>query len=471
MDTPTLITIQGELPKDEVISSNLPPLLGPLPLSEENKCLSYNYYNVLELEDLSINNSTRTNDDGVIKICHYYMDDEKYKNKYIQCNSNEQSLAPIPSMEPETDLSLINMTHHQIAAMLNNGWKSLFGNEFLKFDRRRKKYTMEVPSGIGIYFCHSSILKILGLNTILEEQKLKEKYIIRTPEERDKFKNNLGNDITGLKNTYSSARFTITGETVTSQRFNNLFPRVAETLEADSNTIRSVYFFCIITFAQSEDFYTEFYTDNSIIELIPFSSTFIDNLVSCIIDYSYNIIELLHPTRTQSIKDILSQSLEVIKERDKYMLLKVGFEYKHTGIVICVYFNTVIQKFLGGTESIILNNGITLNSIDHNKIINEHFFKYPLYLLLLSPEDKNEVHTSILENRKKNIVALIQSPSNFITTQSIIKIRPSVYNKIVFNILDKDFMPLTEKIFYKFIFRFKREFLHNLYELNFQEWL
>ena len=155
------------------------------------------------------------------------------------------------------------------------------------------------------------------------------------------------------------------------------------------------------------------------------------------------------------------------------MVLKLDREFNDKGIRIVVIFGKLLQKYLG-KKYLEVEDSVSINTIEHIDIIRRHLFGYPLYLILLSTDTNNEFEQSVVNNKTQNIVAIIHSESEFSTTQSLIKLRPSSFNRLVFKITDNKFLKVTQNITCQLIFRFKREFLcenENLYFLKSDEFI
>lgn len=466
MDTSTLISITGELQESEVIESQLPPLLGPLPLSEEDKRLSFNYYNVLELENCNFNNSSTSKEEGGFYFGHIY-DTDIYRNKYIEFNAMEIESRPNPGSTPEKGVKWVDMTYHQIANMINNGWKYHFDTQLL--EQVNTRFVLTLDPGVAVYFCHSVIWKMLGLFDAIKD--IKESYKLTIPSEVVKFRG-IGNKITGIKNKSASQKLEIKGTSgLTYTRLSVLYKRVAEALNADSNTSRSNYFFAIISFAHTRSYYKEFGSYSFPLELVPFGSGFRDSLKHAVTQYSKTIVELTKADDEPSISEMCDETFEVQVENDRFMMIKIGDEYRESGVTIFVVFNKQVRKFLGGRKSVDIKDGIILNPIDHRVIIMKDVFKYPFYLILMSTDDRSELQESMVNSRQRNIVAIIHSEHEFTTTQNIIKLRPSSYNKLVLKVLNNEFKEITETVFFTLLFRFKRDFIDNAFELDFKQWV
>ena len=469
MDTSTLLSITGKLPGDKLIESKLPPLLGPLPMNEENNKLSYNYDNVLELINCNFTNSATSTETGTFYIGHLYNAEEIYKNKYIEVKTPDYISKPNPSGTEET-VPWTSMTYFQIMRILNNGWELLFGTKLIEHNSNSRTCKMTIPSGVGVFFCHSVIWKMLGMEEVTKDLLLS--YTPTTPSEVKKFKG-LSGKISGVKNKSSSTDLILKGIPVTYARLEDLYNRVATTINNDSNVSRSTYFFAIISFAHSKQYYSKYAAYSYPLEVIPFSSTFIENFKKSIFDYTTGITELLDDEGNNSptIHEVCKSSLEVNIENNKYMIINIGKMYPKKGITIFVVFNSVLRKFVGGIKSIEVHDSYIINNIDHNEVIKRNVFKYPFYLLLISTDDRNDFQESIINSTRRNIIAIIHSETHFTSTQNLIKIRPSTYNKLVLKLVNNEFKPISENIVFNLLFKFKRDFMENSFELDFKQWV
>ena len=470
MDTSTLLSITGKLPSDKIIESKLPPLLGPLPMSEESNKLSYNYHNVLELINCNFTNSATSNETGTFYIGHSYNPADKYKNQYIEVKTPQYTSKPNPSGTDET-VPWTSMTYYQIMRILNNGWELLFGNKLIEHNSNSRTCTMTIPSGFGVFFCHSVIWKMLGMEEVTKDLLIT--YTPTTPAEAKKFKGVSGK-ITGVRNKSSNTDLILKGVPVTYARLEDLYNRVATKINNDSNVSRATYFFAIISFAHSRHYYSKYATYSYPLELIPFSTLFIENFKKSIVDYSKNrIIELLNTdgNNTPTIHEVCTSSLEISVENNKYMFINIGKMYAEKGITIFVIFNTVLRKFLGGIRSIEVHDSTIINTIDHNEVIKSNVFKYPFYLLLISTDDRNDFQESIIDSTRRNIIGIIHSETHFTSTQNIIKMRPSTYNKLVLKLVNNEFKPIAESVVFNLLFKFKRDFMENSFELDFKQWV
>ena len=152
------------------------------------------------------------------------------------------------------------------------------------------------------------------------------------------------------------------------------------------------------------------------------------------------------------------------------MMIKIDKEYNRNQVTIFVAFSKQLQKYLGGKRNIDIKDGLILNSIDHNEIIQKVVFKYPFYLMLVSTDERNDFQESIIDSKNQNIIAIIHSEKKFTATQSMIKLRPSSYNKLVLLVRNNEFKKLTETVFFNLIFRFRREFFNTGLEFDFAHW-
>ena len=460
MDTSALIRITGELPKEETIQSKLPPLLGPLPISEDNKKLSFGYSNVLELVNCKLINSVSSEEFGSLYLSHSYSTDI-YANKYIQTDTKAYVSRPNPGSSPET-VNWINMTYYQFVNMINNGWKNHFGQDKSVLEiNNDKSVTLTLPSGVGLYLCHLSVWKSLGLFEAIKD--ISEAYTPSNPTEINKLKGLLTGKIAGVKNKSSGSKLVIRGTPLTYQRFNDQFPINAESLANDSSVIKQSMFYAIIVFSHQRQYYNEFAKYSFPLELIPFSSKFQSTFVNTVVNYASNILELNNQNdNTPTIQDVLKNNLSIVVENSKFMMIKVGKEYTSKQINIHLVLNKQVQKYLGlRSNAIDIRDGLILNPIDHNEIVMKTVFKYPLYLVLLSTDERSDFQISMIDNIKRNIIAIIYSESSFVVTQSEIRLRPSNFNKLVLVVLNNEFNQLTEKVHYDFLFRFRREFCEN----------
>ena len=469
MDTTTLVSITGELPKEEIIESKLPPLLGPL-LASDSNVLSYKYSNILELETCRLTNFASSKETGKFQIGHRYNVNGVYGNKYIIEDTLKYESRPTPGGDIEK-VPWVDMTYYQIAKIINNGWQVNFGTRLLDLNNN-KSFQITLPPGIGIFLCHSVVWKLLGLYDIIEKMKQKISYTIQTPSEATMFKGMKGK-ITGLTNRSSVENLVITGTPLTYTRLSKIFPKTSDALKNDSSTIRHTYFFGIIMFANTIQHYNSFATYTFPLELIPFSSKFIDSFKQFVIEYCGNISELVDENgdNEPTIKKVCKDTLVINIENYKYMMINIGENYAKKDIIITVKFSESLQKFLGGIEAIDIKDGVIINSTDHNEVIQRNVFKYPFYLILLSTDERNDFHESMIDSKKRNIIAIIHSEKEFITTQNLIKLRPSAYNKLVLSVLNNEFQPLTETVFYNFIFKFRRDFIDNPLGLDIKYWI
>ena len=470
MDTTALVSINGELPKEEVIESKLPPLLGPL-LENDSNSLSFKYSNVLELETCKFTNLASSKDFGTFSIGHKYNVHSIYSNKYIIEDTLKYESRPKPGGDLEK-VPWVDMTYYQIAKIINTQWHMLFGTRLLELNNN-KSIELTLPSGIGIFFCHSVVWKVLGLYDAIVKQKHKVSYNIQTPAEATKFRGMTGK-ITGITNRSSNQNLVVTGTPLTYARLSKQFSKTADTLKNDSSTIRHTYFFGIVMFANTILHYNTLATYTFPLELIPFSSKFIDSFKQYVTEYCLNNISELvddegnnEPTIAKVCKDTLVINIESYK----YMMINIGEMYAKKEIVIVVAFSKSLQRFLGGKKSIDIKDGVIINSTDHNEVIQRNVFKYPFYLLLLSTDERNDFRESMIDSKSRNIIAIIHSEKEFSTTQNLIKLRPSAYNRLVLRVVNNEFKPLTETVFYNIIFRFRREFIDTPLTFDIGYWI
>ena len=457
MDTPSLIRITSELPNDEVITSFLPPLLGPL--QKENGEFSYKYYNILELENCSLNNHTISKEKGKLSICHYYRESDEdnspdYSNQYIDIDSPKKLSQLRPEGEPQKGIKWINMNHYQISALINERWNELFGDDLFTFNSNSRRYTVLIPPGIGVYLCHPIVWGILG---IWDEDKV-EKYVVPSSETK-KFHGSLGKSISGYCNYSSVADYTLTGNKVTLATPAIKFTEIVEGIKNDSNPIRSTWLYGVITFAISKEEYTSFYTKEIDINLIPCSTDFMTSLQESIIDYSGLIKEFSYLQETgDSIEKIISQ-VEVVADSKNQMIIKMDYDFSKHNIILQISFNTVLAKYIGVDELFVSSSTTIINPYNQNSLIQKNIFKYPYYLVLASTDFTHDLDTSVINNKNYSIIAVIHSENKFTTTQQLIKIRPSRFNRLVLKVLNNELEPVTERVSCEFLFRFKREFL------------
>lgn len=466
MDTSTLVSITGELPKEEVIESRLPPLLGPLLVNSDNR-LSYKYSNILELENCKLTNHVTSKEVGTFILGHTYDVSDKYRNKYIIQDTLKYTSPPRPGDEVEK-VAWIDMTHYQISRIINTGWELQFGTKLLTYNAN-KSYTISIPPGLGVFFCHSVVWKVLGLYEQIKDDV--EAYVIQGPIEANKFRG-IGGRITGITNRSSIDNMDVIGTPLTYSRLSKQYPKITDTIRNDSSTIRHTYFFGIIMFANTILHYTQRSSYSFPLELIPFSSKFIESFKEAVVEYSKKIVEIVDDSgnNNPSLTEVCKNSLVINVESSKYMMINIGEEYASKQVTINIAFSKGLQKFLGGKKSINIKDGVLINSTDHNEIIQRYVFKYPFYLVLLSTDERNDFQESMVDSKKRNIIAILHSEKEFTTTQSIIKLRPSSYNKLVLSVVNNKFEPLTETVFYNFIFRFRREFLEDLFPIDFTYW-
>ena len=484
METPSLVSVNCKLPKDEVVISNLPPYLGPLK-KDGNKNLSYDYYNLLELQDIKVTNSVTSSKMANMKIGHYYKA-PYYETKYIDVHSPSVSTKTTETGPLVTNIKWIDMTHYQIATLINNRWNELFGMDLLFFDLVKRQYTLTLYPGLELYLCHLVIWSILGMEKSLKKKI--HKYNILTREESEKFPGTLRHNIFGISNRNSSSIMEITGHRVNNRPILTNFPAVHRKLETDSDVTRSTRFFGIVKFAHDFDFYDQLYNATFPLQLIPLNSFFMDNVVNSLIDYSGRILEFSKDTDDDdddddddsddddddadeypTVQEIFKNSLDIVAEEKQFMIFKLDKAYSETEVVVFIIFNPILEKYLGRTY-IEVDNSVNINTLKHSTLLLNNVFQYPLYLVLISSDIINEFGESIIENETKSIIAIIYSENSFTTTQSLIKIRPSTFNKLLFKIVDKNFQPVSEEMFINLVFRFKREFIDGQYELDFQEW-
>lgn len=462
MDTPSLLSINCEIPKEEVIISNLPPNLGLLPDSSGN--LSYNYFNILELENVITSNHTQSLEMATFNIAHIY-DPIQYQNFIIDVVATDEKLASEPGEPVETGLRWVDMTPYQIFTMINNETKELINKELFTFDYHNMTYTIELPPGISIYFCHSLIWEGLGLYDILKPKLVK--YSHPTEREKGKFSRSLRKSITGLQNKSSFSSIKVTGLQVGNERLIDDYADVVFDILNEGDVTKGTRFYGIITFPKTTSFYTEFYTKKFPLQLLPLNSNFISTLKQSIIEYSQNILDIREED-SFTIEDIFRNEFDIIVEQKAYMLFRIiNFRlYNQKGIRVMIILGSTLYKYLG-KKYIEVGDSYTINTTNHKEIIKNNVFGYPLYLILLSTDSNNEFEHSVINNAEKNILAIIHSETEFSTTQSLIKLRPSTFNKLVFKIVNKDFQKVSQKISCKLIFRFKREFLEDNLSLHF----
>ena len=465
MDTPSLITITSEIPEDEVIVSKLPPLLGPL--RKENGEISYKYHNILELENCSFHNHIIAKEKGRIDISHYYTINNNgpdYSHQYLDVDSPSQVLAPGLNKQPERGNKWINMNGYQLSTLINQKWFELFGVDLLTFDSQNKKYTLSIPPGIGVYLCHPVIWGVLG---IWDLQLMK---VYTVPEyEKAKFSGSLGNSISGYCNDSSKQYFTLTGKrTAAVHTPANKFPIITEGIILDSNPIKSTWLFGVITFATKDFQYEEFHSKELELSLVPCSIDFMNSLKELILDYSGMIQEYEYMQDSDESINLALDELDVVPDSKNQMIIKTKSKSTNGhNIVIHLSLNKVLQNYLG-QEDIKIERSITvINPYNQNELIQKNIYKYPYFLVLASTDFIHDLDTSVVNNKKLPIIAVIHSESKFTTTQSLIKLRPSRFNKLVLKVLNNQLETITERVSCELIFRFKREFIEENTSLHF----
>ena len=466
MDTPSLIRIKTNL-QDGTIVSKLPPLLGPLP--KDNGEVSYGYHNILELENCQLTNHTVSTTEGTMSICHYYLHKETgpdYSNKYIDTNSLEVESRPTPTQDPVKGLKWINMTHFQLASMVNEKWFEFFERNILVFDSVTKKYSFTLPPGIGIYLCHPIVWDILGLYS----EDLIEKYEVTSSSELRKFSGSLRKSISGYCNYRTDEMFTMTGEKCS----NNITPELKHPVLVSNmnqqDILRTTWFFGIIPFASNENSYVAKYTTSFNLDLVPSSLVFMNELMELINTYSAMILEYSYIDEEDEFledkfKDKSSNALQIFATKRNQMVIQVDEAFSSHNIVIHISLNPLLANYIG-KDSITIKNRINLiNAFDQTQMIQANIFKYPYYLVLCSSE-YFDVDFSVIDNKNLVIIAIIHSETKFTTTQGLVRLRPTRFNKLVLRVLDKNLAQVTEKVTCDLLFRFKREFIEentNLY--------
>ena len=460
MDTPSLIRIKTNL-LEETIVSNLPPLLGPLP--KENGEVSYGYHNILELENCKFTNHTVSATEGLMSICHYYLRKDTgpdYRNQYINVTSLDVESKPTPTAAaPVKGLKWVNMTHFQLAGMVNEKWFELFNRDLLVFDGTTKKYSFTLPPGIGIYLCHPVVWDVLGL---YNEDEI-EKYKVTTPEEERKYSGILRKSIAGYCNYGSDGMFIKTGEKCANNTTAETKHPVLIANMNNQDILRTTWFFGIIPFVNSPDSYNTKFNTSFKLDLVPCSAIFMNELMELINAYSvmileYSFIEDDDEFLEDKFKDKSSNALQIYSTEKNQMIIQVDDAFSTHNIAIHVSLDPLFTSYIG-KDSIVVQDRITLiNNFDHNELIQRNIFKYPYYLILCSPE-YFDVDISIIDNKNLVIIAIIHSETKFTTTQSLVKLKPTRFNKLVLRVLNSDLEPVSEKVACDLLFRFKREFI------------
>ena len=285
MDIPSLLSIECELPRDEVVISKLPPNLGSMPDASGN--LSYDYYNILELENVVTRNKAEETQTVDFSLCHVFKKSD-YPNNIIDVTSTDISLAPSPG-EAVEKVRWIDMTIYQLVTMINEEYLPLTGKNLLTINED-DTITLSLPSGMSIYFCHSLIWKALGLYDTIVNSLVK--YTHPTDAEKRKFTQALRRTLIGLQNKSSFQNLDVVSDYLDLyDRVSDLFPIISHNIENDNDVTKCVRFYAIITFAKTSTFYTERFNKRFPLQLIPLNQKFITTLKNTILEYSNIILD------------------------------------------------------------------------------------------------------------------------------------------------------------------------------------
>ena len=404
----------------------------------ESKRLSYNYINTLELEKYKTFNHSISEKEVTFKIFHLYQA-PKYENKYIDI------------FTPETlGIKWVDMMPTQLASIINSSWQSWFGQDLFTYTQKDKKYKLNLPPGLSVYFCHSLIWSHLGFENITVFG-----YTMTNSEKR-KFPPRLRRDVVGLRNQDTSEMFTLVGEAREEIPLRQSYEELVAELDVDEIT-RSSRFFAIVTFVQDKDFYRTHFEKTITLDIVPINYKFLASIKTALAEYSDLIYEFQDLPSNDRLRNILKSEIEIKPDENFRMTIKTKKPIENTKIIVYIQFDEFLSNYLGKATILLHDRVNILNLFNHKDIILRNIYRYPFYLCVTNSDIQTSDIQSSINNQSHQAVVAVLHPDNSFTSTLPIRLKTNNFNTFIFKILNRDLKPITEKITIDFVFRFQRE--------------